>query len=137
MAWALLLTGYEDPGGYPDISFATPAELSEMICPGVPNGCGIRGVYHDGQIWLSNEFELKTDPYARSILVHEFTHWLQDMNNDYTFYGYEGCEQANQREVEAYGVQNAYLRQAEQSAIMVRNQIPMCARFYEPKLDRR
>ena len=65
MAWTLLLTGYEDPGGYPDISFASPAELSEMICPGVPDGCGIRGVYVDGQIYLSTEFDLKT---IRSLL---------------------------------------------------------------------
>lgn len=137
MAWTLLLTGYEDPGGYPEISFATPAELSLMICPRAPNGCGIRGVYHDGKIWLSKEYDLKTDEYARSILVHEFTHWLQDMNNDYEYEGYEGCEKANQREVEAYGVQNAYLRQAEKSQNMVRNQVPSCARWYAPKLDRR
>lgn len=133
MAWSLLLTGYEDPGIYPPVTFESPAALNKMICPSAPDGCGIKGVYNDGQIYLDETDDLGT-PYARSILVHEIVHWLQDHYNDYPTYGRKACELANQREVESYGVQNAYLRQAEKSGIMVRNQAPMCSRYYTIEL---
>lgn len=135
LAWSLLLTGYEDPGGYPPVNFASEEELNHMICPSAPNGCGIKGVYVDGQIYLDSADDLKESVYARSILVHEIVHWLQDQQRDYPEYGQTACELANQREVEAYGVQNAYLRQAEHSGIMIRNQAPICARWYAPRLD--
>jgi hypothetical protein len=130
MMWTILLTGYADPGGYPDINYVPAAQLNHMICPSAPKGCGILGVYHNGKIYLDEEQDLSESIYARSILVHEITHWLQDLNNDYNSFGRLACEQANQREVEAYGVQNAYLRQAEKSGIMVRNQAPMCTRWF-------
>lgn len=135
LAWALFLTGYEDPGGYPPINFASTEALNEMICPRAPGGCGILGVYKDGEIYLNENFDLKENAYARSILVHEIVHWLQAQNNEYRSGSYEACVAANRREVEAYGVQNAYLRQGENSSIIVGNNPPSCARYYHPKLN--
>jgi hypothetical protein len=135
LAWALFLTGYEDPGGYPPINFASTEALNEMICPRTPGGCGILGVYAKGEIYLNENFDLKENAYARSILVHEIVHWLQDQHNDYGSGTYEDCVAANRREVEAYGVQNAYLRQGELSTIKVGNNPPGCARYFTPKLN--
>jgi hypothetical protein len=135
LAWALFLTGYEDPGMYPPVNFASTTVLNEMICPRAPAGCGILGVFADGEIYLNEEFDLKENAYARSILVHEIVHWLQHLNNEYGSGTYEACVAANRREVEAYGVQNAYLRQAERSSIKVGNNPPACARYYTPRLN--
>lgn len=135
IAWALFLTGYEDPGGYPEITYLSTEDLNKMVCPQAPNGCGIRALYTGGVIYLNENDDIKTDPFARSILIHEITHWLQDQYNDYPIFGYEACVKANQREVEAYGVQNAYLRQGERSSLTIQNNPPLCARFYKPKLN--
>jgi hypothetical protein len=43
---------------------------------------------------------------AASIVVHEFTHYLQAANRDFSKYG---CTQAIDLEREAYNVQNAYI----------------------------
>ena len=111
--WAVKLSGYPQPATPPTVEFVTQEFFMEHACGG--RRCRVWGWYPNTgkQVVYVHEaarelVEDGSDPrslLAASIIVHEFTHYLQAANR--AFARYE-CNEALALEHEAYGVQNAY-----------------------------
>jgi hypothetical protein len=111
--WAVKLSGYPQPATPPTVEFVTQEFFVEHACGG--RRCRVWGWYPNTgkQVVYVHEaarelVEDGSDPrslLAASIIVHEFTHYLQAANR--AFARYE-CNEALALEHEAYGVQNAY-----------------------------
>lgn len=103
MAWAVLLSGYEKPTEMPELVYVTHEFFIDNVCGG--KNCKVQGWYNDqGIVYIADYLE--DSGYMASVIVHEFTHYLQDMSG---LYDTGSCRDALYREREAYGVQNAYL----------------------------
>jgi hypothetical protein len=114
MSWAVKFSGYPTPAAIPTVDYRPQAFFDENACNGkrcrvwgwYPNtgldvvyvNESIRGLIADG-----------SDPrslLAASIIVHEFTHYLQAVHRGFAPYK---CEEALTLEREAYSLQNAYI----------------------------
>ena len=114
LSWAVKLSGYEKPATSPTVEFMPQAFFNANACRGKP--CRVWGWYPNtgGNVVYVHEatralIEDSSDPkslLAASIVVHEFTHYLQAANRSFAKYG---CAQALALEREAYKVQNAYI----------------------------
>lgn len=105
LSWAVLLTGDPRPAIPPSIEMVPHAFLEEVAC-GAP--CPILGLYTYGNVlYLDDSLDPAADVWARSVLVHELVHYVQEMTGKYA--GMDRCVAAVLREREAYFVQNQYL----------------------------
>lgn len=114
LGWAVKLSGYQQPKMSPTVEFVPQEFFNAYACGGKP--CRVWGWYpntgKDVVYVLDAARELiedGSDPrsiLATSIIVHEFTHYLQAANRG--FGPYE-CDEALELEREAYSVQNAYV----------------------------
>jgi len=114
LGWAVKLSGYQNPAAHPTVEFVPQAFFNTNACRG--KQCRVWGWYPNtgGNVVYVHEaaralIEDSSDPrslLAASIVVHEFTHYLQAANRDFAKYG---CTQAIELEREAYNVQNAYI----------------------------
>ncbi|HEY3177541.1 MAG TPA: hypothetical protein VGL25_01520 [Casimicrobiaceae bacterium] len=114
LGWAVKLSGYRKPSTHPTVEFVPQAFFDANACRG--KRCRVWGWYPNtgGNVVYVHEaaralIEDGSDPrslLAASIVVHEFTHYLQAANRDFAKYG---CTQALELEREAYNVQNAYI----------------------------
>ena len=114
LGWAVKLSGYRNPATHPTVEFVPQAFFNVNACRG--KRCRVWGWYPNtgGNIVYVHEaaralIEDSSDPrslLAASIVVHEFTHYLQAANRNFAKYG---CAQAIELEREAYNVQNAYI----------------------------
>ncbi len=114
LGWAVKLSGYEIPANHPIVEFVPQAFFNTNACRG--KRCRVWGWYPNtgGNVVYVHEaaralIEDSSDPrslLAASIVVHEFTHYLQAANRSFAKYG---CAQALELEREAYNVQNAYI----------------------------
>jgi len=114
LSWAVTLSGYQKPVTNPTVEFMPQAFFNANACRGKP--CRVWGWYPNtgGNVVYVHEaaralIEDSSDPkslLAASIVVHEFTHYLQAANRSFAKYG---CAQALALEREAYKVQNAYI----------------------------
>ena len=112
--WAVQLSGYPRPATTPNVAFVSQAFFNENACDHrechvwgwYPNTGqdviyvheAVRELVQDGSDWRSL--------LAASIIVHEFTHYLQAAKRGFAPYQ---CQDAMELEREAYGVQNAYI----------------------------
>ena len=113
-SWAIKLSGYARPAAAPVIEYVSQAFLDANACGGhnfrvwgwYPN-TGKAVVYvQEGARALLEDGSDPRSLLAASIVVHEFTHFLQAAQRGFAAYG---CASALQLEREAYNVQNAYL----------------------------
>jgi hypothetical protein len=105
MAWAVLLTGSPKPATLPTVTLVPHVHLEELAC-GQP--CPVLGLYTFGEVvYLDDQLDPDADVYARSILLHELVHYLQQVSGHYE--GMSVCQAAILRERQAYQVQNEYL----------------------------
>lgn len=105
MAWAVLLTGSPKPATAPTVKLVPHAHLEELAC-GQP--CPILGLYaYADVVYLDDQLKPESDVFARSILLHELVHYLQQINGNYDGMGL--CEATVLRERQAYYAQNEYL----------------------------
>ncbi len=111
LEWAVFLTGYPEMETIPPIEFADITYLQSKSCPQTMH-CHVIAIWDSGTVVLRKDVDIMDDPYHRGILVHEFVHALQ-IENDSHSNAANPCERSNQREVEAYGVQNAYYVMSE------------------------
>ena len=112
--WAVKLSGYVRPGTSPVIEFVPQAFFDANACGG--RRCRVWGWYpNTGKqvvYVLESARELiedNEDPrslLAASIIVHEFTHFLQAASRGFAEYS---CADALALEREAYSVQKAYI----------------------------
>lgn len=104
------------PVPVPQVTRLEQSEIARIVC-GRP--CLARAVYlPDRGILLDATLDPVADPYARSILLHELVHHVQETAA--RFAQLPECRRWAAREQEAYGIQRRYLALA-QTGIVVRN----------------
>jgi hypothetical protein len=114
LAWAVKLSGYQVPTESPTIEFVPQEFFNANACGG--RRCRVWGWYpntgkhvlyvHEAARALIGDSSDPRSLLAASIVVHEFTHYLQAVNRSFARYE---CEDALKLEREAYSVQNAYI----------------------------
>lgn len=101
------LTDYAVPADPPAIALVPHARLELMAC-GQP--CRVYGWFPPGEtIYLDQRLDLRHDPGAQSILLHELVHYVQQKSG--TFPAEGDCRSWLAREWEAYDVQLRWLAQ--------------------------
>jgi len=114
LGWAVKLSGYPRPAVTPNVRFVSQEFFNEKACHHrecrvwgwYPNTGGHTVYVHEAIRRLIADGSDDKGLLAASIVVHEFTHYLQASNRQFAPYG---CDQALQLEREAYGVQSAYI----------------------------
>ena len=114
LGWAEKLSGYPAPAVAPVVQFESQAFFDANACGG--RHCHVWGWYPDtgrNVVYVHEAARAAiadaSDPQgvlAASIVVHEFTHYLQAVRRGFAHYP---CSQAIVLEREAYAVQNAYI----------------------------
>jgi hypothetical protein len=114
LSWTVMLSGYPRPAITPTVEFVPQEFFNDNACH--HKECHVWGWYpntgHDVIYVHEAVRELMTDGadarslLAASIIIHEFTHYLQAARRDFAAYR---CEDSIELEREAYGVQNAYI----------------------------
>ncbi|PWT71942.1 MAG: hypothetical protein C5B46_07560 [Proteobacteria bacterium] len=103
-----VLAGYPIPDAAPSVRLAPLSEMQSLVCRGP---CQVRGFYTQQHGVVVNEaLDLTHDAAARSVLLHELVHYLQQLNKKFDRLP-SRCGQWFARESEAYEIQNAYLRE--------------------------
>jgi hypothetical protein len=112
--WAVKLSGYPRPAVRPTVEFVPQQFFNDNACGG--KQCRVWGWYpntgkaivyvHEAARELIADGSDPRGLLAASIIVHEFTHYLQAANRAFARYQ---CEEALGLEREAYTVQNAYI----------------------------
>ncbi|HUF19791.1 MAG TPA: hypothetical protein VMP00_03460 [Burkholderiales bacterium] len=99
------LSKYPVPGELPVLHRVSRETLEEMSCIGK---CAVLANYLPGEgIFLADELQPETDLFARSVLLHELVHYLQDVRNVRA--NEAECLRWYYREVEAYSIQRRFL----------------------------
>lgn len=114
LGWAVKLSGYPRPAVTPKVRFVSQEFFNERACHQkqchvwgwYPNTGGHTVYVHEAIRRLIADGSDEKGLLAASIIVHEFTHYLQAASRQFAPYR---CEQALQMEREAYGVQSAYI----------------------------
>lgn len=115
-----LLAGYPQMLAVPTVEPVPNARLVEMACE---RPCNVQGWYPGGDtIYLDERLDPVGDLWARSILVHELVHYLQEQ--DGAFGRVPSCRRWLEREGEAYEIQNRWLMQHRP-----RTRVPRYMRF--------
>jgi hypothetical protein len=105
LAWISAHTSYAVPGQTPAVAIVPHAYIEALACNGP---CEALGVYPDGNIvYIDDALRIDTNVCARSVLLHELVHYLQDRKG--RFFNLDPVTRAHAREHEAYAVQKAYL----------------------------
>jgi len=114
LGWAAKLSGYQRPASSPTVEFVPQEFFNAYACRG--KRCRVWGWYpntgkdivyvHEAARDLIEDGSDPRSLLAASIIVHEFTHYLQAANRGFARYK---CEEALELEREAYSVQNAYI----------------------------
>lgn len=114
LGWAVKLSGYPQPALAPKVKFVPQEFFNKNACR--RKECHVWGWYpntgenvvyvHEAVRALIADSSNEASIFAASIIVHEFTHYLQAANRGFAQYR---CEEALQLEREAYGVQSAYI----------------------------
>ena len=123
LSYAVKLTSYAHPGIPPEIQYEDHQFFVEQACAGNER-CQVAGWYNNnGTIYLDERIKGQQDAETRSLVVHELTHYLQDLSGEFT----EGnCEEYVKREREAYSAQRQYLKRIAQVYIAVYQNYPPC-----------
>ena len=114
LGWAVKLSGYPRPAVAPKVRFVSQEFFNENACHHkechvwgwYPNTGGQTVYVHEAIRGLIADAADDKSVLAASIVVHEFTHYLQAASRQFAPYQ---CEQALQLEREAYGVQTGYI----------------------------
>lgn len=99
------LSQYPVPDALPNL-FRIPREaLEAMSCVGK---CAVQANYRPGEgIYLSEDLQPETNLFARSVLLHELVHYIQDLREVRAHQ--PECLRWYYREVEAYNIQRRFL----------------------------
>lgn len=114
LSWASHLSGYPLPDEPPEVRFEQHAFFVAHACGG--KECPVIAWYNDQKIvYIDERFKDIEDSYASSLVVHEFTHYLQDIdgNNE------TSCASRITREREAYHIQNQYISEVLASTALI------------------
>jgi hypothetical protein len=99
------LSKYSVPDELPPVH-RVPHETVEQLACGT--NCAALAVYRSGEgIYLDEALQPETNIFARSVLLHELVHYVQDKSNELA--ETRSCERWYRREQEAYAVQKVFL----------------------------
>jgi hypothetical protein len=115
---------YPEPYHLPDVHLKPLAELQAMVCKGP---CQLRGFYLPRKgVFLNDTLDLQADLIARSVLLHELVHHVQELSGRFDSLPHR-CDRWWSREKEAYEIQNAYLRENGSAVRFALDSLPyMC-----------
>jgi hypothetical protein len=100
------ISGYPMPAVLPDVHVLPLEQLQARVCAWA---CPVKAFYLRGEgVFIEESLNFRNDPKARSILLHELVHHVQNLNA--RFDAMPTCEAWYAREREAYRIQNEYLR---------------------------
>ncbi|HYA20033.1 MAG TPA: hypothetical protein VEG25_05245 [Burkholderiales bacterium] len=107
LSWAVWLSGYPAPAVPPEVVFVSHQQLTGMACNGTE--CKVMGFHHPGstRVFIDNRLHPDESIFARSIIVHEFVHYLQQSGGKFALK--YSCNDALEMEREAYFVQSRFL----------------------------
>lgn len=107
LAWLGTHSGYPMADDAPAIALVPHAYLEDLACGGP---CDVLGVYPDGNVvYIDKALEPETNICARSVILHELVHYLQDRDRKYL--NMHAVLRWHVREREAYTFQRAYLEE--------------------------
>ena len=99
------ITKYRIPETHPLIRKVPGSLVQQYACQ---KPCGALAVYRAGEgVYLDESMEPETNVFARSVLLHELVHYVQDMNKELV--DVRECERWYRREQEAYALQKRFL----------------------------
>ncbi|MFZ0693819.1 MAG: DUF6647 family protein [Alphaproteobacteria bacterium] len=106
LAWITAHSGYPMPDQTPVVALVPHAYVETLVCG---EKCAALGVYTDKNvIYLDDALQIETNVCARSVLLHELVHYLQDKNGQ--FLNLPPLLRPQLREQEAYGMQEVWLK---------------------------
>jgi hypothetical protein len=108
LSWAVMLSGYPEPAKPPMVEYKPHRFFVEETCGG--QECEAVGWYNDrGIVYLDDRLRNSDDVLARSLIVHEFVHYLQHLSGKFDSFS---CADQIMREREAYAIQRNYVAEA-------------------------
>lgn len=131
LVWTVALTGYEPPGKLPVIEAVSQQHLIQTLCGN--RYCTALAYYDtDSQtIYYDKRMRLQQNQTARSYIVHEMVHYLQDLNGELVPAEMR-CEERIDKELEAYRVQQQFLHEHQQPAGQIEMAIMLLANVCKP-----
>ena len=107
LAWITAHSGYPMPDQTPVIALVPHAQVAKLACD---EDCPALGVYPDDNVvYIDDALQIETNVCARSALLHELVHYLQDKNGQ--FLNVAPVLRSRLREHEAYGIQQVWLKE--------------------------
>ena len=99
------LSNYPVSETLPRVHRVPHEKIEELACG---KKCPALGAYRSGEgIYLDEVLQPETNVFARSVLLHELVHYVQDISADTE--NSESCDRWYQREQEAYAIQERFL----------------------------
>jgi hypothetical protein len=99
------LSKYPRPDELPPVHRVPHATIEQFAC-GKP--CAALAVYRPGEgIYLDEALKPESNIFARSVLLHELVHYVQDVSHELV--AIRPCERWYRREQEAYAIQKRFL----------------------------
>ncbi len=100
------LSKYAIPQELPGVHRVPHEKIEQLTCGG--GKCAALAAYRPGEgIYIDEALEPETDIFARSVLLHELVHYVQDVANELA--SAEACDRWYRREQEAYAIQKRFL----------------------------
>ena len=122
LSWASHLSGYPLPPEPPEVRFEQHAFFVENVCG--RHECSVVGWYNDRDVvYIDEKYHNLASGFATSLIVHEFTHYLQHKSGAFDSLS---CEDSVARELEAYHVQTLYAIEALASVQSIRRTPQTC-----------
>jgi hypothetical protein len=128
---AVILSGYEMPTHRPPtVIEINSSQMHEQACDDSDPGCMDVIGYYDGgeELWVDVEYTRAnadtTD--ADAVVVHELTHWLQAREGRGVIGFGHACERSNAREVEAYHVEERFIREYQHKHVRLTPNLETC-----------
>ncbi len=104
--WAAYISGYQSNGINPQLQFRAHQFFVDNACGGNEK-CRVIGWYNDQNIvYIDDRLEAVETLFERSLVVHEFVHYLQHISGNFET---GTCEGFVQREREAYAAQREFI----------------------------
>ncbi|MBA2408783.1 MAG: hypothetical protein H0V62_03040 [Gammaproteobacteria bacterium] len=127
LSWAVLLSGYAEPQGPPELEYKPHTFFVSEACGG--DECEAIGWYNDAHVvYLDERMRGDNRSDTRSLVVHELVHYLQHLSGKYDSLS---CADQIAREREAYAIQRIYMAEAHGQPQFQQMRPPLCDADYE------
>ncbi len=123
LSWTVHLSQYPLPDNPPIVEYQPHEFFVKHACHDNEK-CRVAGWYNNnGIVYIDERVKEQDDAFTRSLYVHEFTHYLQDLSGKYDP---DSCDDLMRREHEAYSIQRQYLNKIAGRFVAVYIEYPPC-----------